>query len=114
MTVATWYLFDGGRVLFNMDARRRRLGWMRQNPRVSLTALDESWYRHVSLYGEVVEFVDDADLIDIDRLASHYTGRPFGNREARRVSAWMQPVAWHGWDPGGVLVVSAGPHSRRC
>jgi hypothetical protein len=49
-TVATWYDWDGELVLLNMDASRRRLEFMRRDPRVSLTVLDrESWYRHVSL-----------------------------------------------------------------
>ena len=97
MTVATWYDWEGGRVLVNMDAKRSRLDWMRRNPKVALTVFDRDWYRHVSLYGEVVAFEDDVDLADIDRLALRYTGRPFGSRKARRVSAWISPRGWHVW-----------------
>ncbi len=43
-TVATWYDWEDGRVLVNMDESRLRLRFMRRDPRVSLTVLDEaSW-----------------------------------------------------------------------
>jgi PPOX class probable F420-dependent enzyme len=97
-SVATWYLWDGERVLLNMDETRLRLRFMRLDPRVSLTVLDEeSWYNHVSLLGRVVELVDDDGLEDIDRLARHYTGEPFRHRDSSRVSAWVEVDAWHCW-----------------
>jgi PPOX class probable F420-dependent enzyme len=97
-SVATWYLWDGARILLNMDGSRARLAFLRRDPRVSLTVLDaESWYREVSLDGRVAELVDDTVLADIDRLARHYTGRPFRDRESRRVSAWVEVERWHAW-----------------
>lgn len=98
MTVATWYDWDDGRILVNMDAKRRRLDWMRRNSKVAMTMFDRDWYRHVSLYGEVVTLEDDSDLSDIDRLARRYTGRPFRARDAHRVSAWIEPRGWHVWE----------------
>jgi PPOX class probable F420-dependent enzyme len=99
-TVATWYLWDGERVLLNMDESRARLGFMRRDPRVSLTVLDaESWYRQVTLLGRVAELVDDDDLADIDRLSRHYGGEPFRDRVSRRVSAWVEVESWHLWPP---------------
>ncbi len=60
VSVATWYLLDGDRILVNMDESRKRLEYLRADPRVSLTALDEeSWYTHVSVQGRVVEWADD-------------------------------------------------------
>jgi PPOX class probable F420-dependent enzyme len=101
-TVATWYLWDGERVLLNMDESRLRLRFMRRDPRVALTVLDEgSWYRHVSLLGQAVEIVEDENLADIDRLSLHYSGEPFGDRQSRRFSAWVEPSAWHAWEGGG-------------
>jgi PPOX class probable F420-dependent enzyme len=98
VSVATWYLLDGDRVLVNMDEGRKRLAYLRTDPRVSLTALDEAdWYTHVSVQGRVVEFADDPDLVDIDRLSTHYTGRPYPTRDRRRVSAWIEVETWHGW-----------------
>jgi PPOX class probable F420-dependent enzyme len=97
-SVATWYLWDGERVLLNMDESRARLGFMRGEPRLSLTVLDaESWYRQVNLDGRVGELVADADLADIDRLARHYTGEPFRDRVSRRVSARVEIERWHAW-----------------
>lgn len=97
-SVATWYLWDGERVLLNMDESRARLAFMRLEPRVSLTVLDaESWYRQVNLDGRVAELVDDERLEDIDRLALHYTARPFRDREHPRVSAWVEVERWHAW-----------------
>ena len=61
------------------------------------------WYRHVSLFGEVIRLADDTTLADIDRLCLRYTGKPFSNRRAKRVSAWIEPHGWHGWDDEGVV-----------
>lgn len=98
VSVATWYLLDGDRILVNMDEGRRRLQHLQRDPRVSLTVLDEAgWYTHVSIVGRVVETRDDDGLADIDRLSMHYTGRPYRNRERSRVSAWVEIERWHGW-----------------
>jgi hypothetical protein len=126
MTVATWYDWEDSLILVNMHESRSRLRWLRANPKASLTALGHEgawgpgsawpdalrgdvppqngdWYRHVSLYGSVVRIVDDVDLVDIDRLCLRYTGERFSNRNAKRVSAWIEPHGWHGWDDEGVL-----------
>ena len=72
-TVATWYLWEGGRILVNMDEGRARLEYLRRDPRVSLTVIDgDDWYRHVSLRGRVVSLEDDTDLAEIDRLSQRY------------------------------------------
>ena len=100
-TVPTWYDWEDGRVLLNMEGTRLRLAYMRRDPRIAVTALGESWYRHVSLLGRVVSITDDPDLADIDRLAQRYTGRPFSRRDAKRVSAWVEVERWHGWEGAG-------------
>lgn len=97
VSVATWYLLDGDRILVNMDEGRKRLDHLRRDPRVALSALDEGgWYTHVSLQGRVVEMREDAGLADIDRLSQHYTGRPYATRDRSRVSAWIEIDRWHG------------------
>jgi PPOX class probable F420-dependent enzyme len=97
-SVATWYLWEGGRILVNLDASRARLEFMRKDPRVALTVLDgDAWYRHVSLRGEVVSIEPDEDLADIDRIATHYRGEPYPNRTDPRVSAWIEVTRWHRW-----------------
>ena len=104
MSVATWYDWEDGLILVNMHEGRSRLRWLRANPKASLTALGEQdWYRHVSLFGTVARFADDTALADIDRLCLRYTGKPFSNRRAKRVSAWIEPHGWHGWDDEGVV-----------
>ncbi len=103
VSVATWYIFDDDRILVNMDETRKRLKHLRQDPRVTLTALDaDSWYTHVSVQGRVVEMFEDKGLVDIDRLSTHYTGRPYPNRESPRVSAWIAVDSWHGWGSAAV------------
>ena len=98
VSVATWYLFEGGELLVNMDESRRRLAYLRADPRVSLTVLaEDDWYTHVSLQGQVVRFDNDPDLADIDRLAQHYRGHPYPNRDQKRISAWIEIEAWHAW-----------------
>ena len=100
-TVATWYVWEDGRVLVNMDEGRRRLEYLRQNPAVSLTVLDgHEWYRHISLHGRVTTLHDDEGLADIDRLSTHYTGKPYARRDRGRVSAWIEVESWHAWSRG--------------
>jgi PPOX class probable F420-dependent enzyme len=97
-TAATWYDWENGRVLLNMDESRLRLRYIRADPRVSLTVLDEhDWYKQVTLLGRVVSLVDDPDLVDIDRLAQRYRGRPYPNRTNKRFSAWVEIDRWYGW-----------------
>jgi len=99
-TAATWYDWEDGRVLLNMDESRLRLGYLRENPSVSLTVLAlTDWYRHVTLLGPVASIEEDENLRDIDRLAMRYTGKPYGNRENRRFTAWMEPERWTSWPP---------------
>ncbi|GCD42585.1 PPOX class F420-dependent oxidoreductase [Streptomyces paromomycinus] len=98
VSTATWYLWDDGRVLVNMDEGRRRLEHLRNDPRVTITVLDESsWYTHISIIGRVTEFREDKDLTDIDRLAHHYLGDAYPQRDRARVSAWIEIDRWHGW-----------------
>jgi PPOX class probable F420-dependent enzyme len=107
VSTATWYLWDGGRVLVNMDEGRKRLQHMRNDPRVTLTVLDrESWYTHISLIGRVAELREDEDLSDIDRLAHQYLGDKYPQRDRGRVSAWIEIDRWHGW---GTLKDSSQP-----
>jgi PPOX class probable F420-dependent enzyme len=99
-TAATWYDWEDGRVLLNMEDTRLRLGYMRANPKVSLTVLDEgNWYKQVTLLGTVVSIDEDPDLHDIDRLSTKYTGQPYRKRDRPRFSAWVQPERWYAWPP---------------
>ena len=98
VSTATWYLWDDGRVLVNMDEARKRLEHIRNDSRVSLTVVDEgNWYTHVSLIGRVTELREDTGLADIDRLAQHYLGQKYPQRDRRRFSALIDIDQWHGW-----------------
>ncbi|MGW2768386.1 PPOX class F420-dependent oxidoreductase [Streptomyces sp. NPDC001275] len=99
VSTATWYLWeDDGRVLVNMDEGRKRLEHLRNDPRVTLTALDEAnWYNHISLIGRVAEIRNDSDFAGIDRLSRQYLGTPYAQRDRPRVNSWIQIERWHGW-----------------
>ncbi|MFI5613213.1 pyridoxamine 5'-phosphate oxidase family protein [Amycolatopsis sp. NPDC051903] len=98
VSVPTWYLWERGRVLVNMEAGRKRIAHFHKNPLVALTVLDaDSWYTHVSLRGRIMELSDDPDLTTIDRISRHYTARPYPVRDRGRVSAWIEIEQWHGW-----------------
>ena len=99
-TVATWYLWEDGRVLVNMDEGRKRLEYLRENPRVSITVLDdESWYRHITLHG-TISLEPDEGLEDIDRICKHYMGDAYSQRDRGRVSGWIEVESWHAWNGG--------------
>src|SRR3954465_9117529 len=68
VTVATWYLLEEDeRILINLDGERRRLAYIRFDPRVSLTVMDSAnWGTTVTVLGRVVDLSDDPDLVDID------------------------------------------------
>lgn len=97
-STATWYLWENGRVLVNMDEGRKRLRYIRNDPRVSITVLGpgDDWYHHVTLRGRVVD-LDEDGLDDIDRISRHYTGQPYSQRDRGRVSAWIEVESWHSW-----------------
>ena len=98
VSVPTWYLFEQGQVVVNMDAGRKRLDYLRADPRISLSAMDpDNWITHVSLQGRVALMVDDTDLADIDRIARHYTGQPYSVRDRGRITARIDVDRWHGW-----------------
>ncbi|WP_329454305.1 PPOX class F420-dependent oxidoreductase [Streptomyces sp. NBC_01497] len=99
VSTATWYLWeDDGRILINMDEGRVRLRHLRNDPRVTLTVLDEAdWYTHISIIGRVGELTSDTGLRDIDRLSRQYTGHDYPSRERERFSAWIEVERWHGW-----------------
>lgn len=102
VTVATWYLLeDDGSILLGLDAGRARLKHLQRDPRVSLTVLaTDDWYTHVSVQGRVGAVADDEGLGQIDRLAVHYTGEPYRNRERPRVFVHLDVERWHGWSGG--------------
>lgn len=95
-TAATWYDWDDGRILVNMDFERLRLKHMRRDGRVAISVVDlRDWYHVVTVFGRVVEIRDDEGLVDIDRLSQRYRGTEYWNRERKRVTALIEPERWH-------------------
>jgi PPOX class probable F420-dependent enzyme len=101
-TAATWYLWEDGRVFVNMDETRKRLEYMRADPRVSITIMGQGddWYNQVTLRGRATTFDDDPELEGIDRLSRRYTGEPYARRDQKRVNAWIEVESWYGWATG--------------
>ena len=101
-TAATWYLLeDDGRILVNMDATRKRLEYIRNDPRVSLTVMEEgNWYHQVTLRGRVTDLADDPDLEGIDHLSQHYMGGDYPRVGQHRVNGWIEIESYYGWDAG--------------
>lgn len=98
VSTPTWYVWDDGRVMVNLDAGRVRLKHMRNDPRVTLSVMDsDDWYTHVTVVGRVTELRDDEGLVDIDKVANHYIGQQYPNRDNPRVSAFIEIDRWHGW-----------------
>ncbi|HEY5881016.1 MAG TPA: TIGR03618 family F420-dependent PPOX class oxidoreductase [Nakamurella sp.] len=98
VTVATWYLLEGDEIVVNMAATRKRLEYLRADPRVALTILDaNSWYSHVSITGRVTALLDDSDFAGIDRQSLRYGGRPYPNHRDPRVDARIGIDTWHAW-----------------
>jgi PPOX class probable F420-dependent enzyme len=95
----TWYMWDGERILLNIDRSRRRFAYMEANRRIALTVIDaDDWGRSVTLLGEIEEFRPDPDLADIDKLALRYQGYTFEARVRDSVTILMRVDAWHGWN----------------
>jgi PPOX class probable F420-dependent enzyme len=98
VSAATWYLLRGDHLLVNMDHCRKRLDHLKNDPRVSLTVLDdEDWYTHVTIIGRVTQMYDDDGLADIDALSRHYTGQEYPRRDRPRISALIEVDRVHGW-----------------
>jgi PPOX class probable F420-dependent enzyme len=98
VSAATWYLLRGDHLLVNMDHGRKRLEHLKNDPRVSLTVLDDGdWYTHVTIIGRVTQMYDDDGLADIDALSRHYTGQEYPRRDRPRISALIQVDRVHGW-----------------
>ena len=94
----TWYMYVDGQIVVNMDNGRKRIDYLKADPRISLSAMDPAdWVTHVSAQGRIVEGTDDVDLADIDRISRHYTGQPYGNHDRPRVTARIDIDRWHAW-----------------
>lgn len=91
-----WFLLDGGEILINTSAGRKKLGNMEANPRVTLAIVDrENPYQYVQIQGRVRKFDKENGPRDIDRLSQRYHGRPYpypgGDSPKNRVTIRIVP-----------------------
>ena len=82
VSVATWYLLDGDRVLLNMDHSAVRLAPAPGTPTVADGAR-RGRVVHARLTGRAGSpSCTTTRLADIDRLSTHYRGQPYPNRDS--------------------------------
>lgn len=91
-----WFLRDGGEILINTSAGRKKLHNMEANPRVALVIVDrENPYQYVEIQGRVNKFDKENGPRDIDRLSQRYHGRPYqypgGDSPKNRVTIRIAP-----------------------
>lgn len=96
VTTPCWYgIDDQGRLVLSMGHDSYRLSHIRENPGVALTVLGDNWYSHVSVLGRAVEFREDDDRADIDGLSQRYEGVPYGDRDYRGMTVFVELDRWH-------------------
>lgn len=101
VTAATWFLFqDDDTILLNVEAGRARIRQVTADPRIALTISGETWYQHVSIQGRVTDLHTDPDLTTIDRVAEHYTSKPYPVRDKERVSMVVTIDRLFTWNVG--------------
>jgi PPOX class probable F420-dependent enzyme len=101
VTTPIWYDWEDGLLLTSMSSDGPRLRHVRNDPRVALTILGDSWYDHVSIGGRLVTLRKDAQLVDADRLSIRYKGRPWPHRQDRITTGLIEITVWHTWgNPG--------------
>lgn len=91
-----WFLHDGGEILINTSAGRKKLGNMEADPRVTLAIVDrENPYLYVQIQGRVRKFDKENGPRDIDRLSQRYQGKPYpypgGDSPRNRVTIRIAP-----------------------
>jgi PPOX class probable F420-dependent enzyme len=98
VSVATWYLMDGDGLLVNLDHTRKRIAYLRRDPRVALIVLGGDDPRsYISVQGSATAIRDDIDLVDADRLWQQYEGDSYPDQTHQRVSVQIQVERWHAW-----------------
>ena len=101
VTVATWYDWEDGRILVNMDEGRRRVEHLRADPRVSMTVMDvANWGAHVSLQGRVVSLERRRGPARTSTAWPCATSAG-STRSARTaaITAWIEIDRYHAWHP---------------
>ena len=97
ISTATWYQWDEGRVLVNMDEGRKRLVHMRHDPRLRSTCSMKVTGTPTSASPATSTSGARTPTWPTSKLARHYTGHPYPQRDRGRISAWIAVEGWHGW-----------------
>lgn len=89
-----WFDYDGDQMLLNFADHRRKVGWLREEPRFTVLLMNpQNPYHWVSLKGTVTREIheDDPDeghraAEQVDRIWAKYTGNepPYGLRDPSR------------------------------
>ena len=84
---------DANRVLVNTERGRRKERNVRDDPRAGVLAADpESWFRWISVAGEVDEVTTEGAREHIDALSRRYTGEDYRNPiQTERVIVKLRP-----------------------
>ena len=96
-------------MLVNMDEGRKRLEYLRQNPRVSITRPRRRLVvppHHAAR--DASRSRTTRTSTDIDRISKHYMGNAYSQRDRGRVSGWIEVESWHAWNGGEPWTRSAG------
>ena len=76
-TTAIWRLYDGRHILFITSRGLQKEKNLRQNPNVSLMAIDaQNPYRYLEIRGVVDEIVEEGAVDQLDQITRFYTGHP--------------------------------------
>ena len=92
-STVTWVDAADGHVLVNTAEGRKKDRNLRRNPRASVTAIGEDFYRWVSIQGNVVDRVTGPQAeAHIDTLSRRYDGEPWTSVEGQvRVLYRIEP-----------------------
>jgi hypothetical protein len=94
-TAPVWFRYLDGTVQLSMAADGPRARQLRDEPRLSLSVLGDSWYSHVTLHCRAETFTDDTEFQTLDALSIHYTGEPYADHATPIVTVVATVERWH-------------------
>jgi hypothetical protein len=94
-TAPVWFRILDGAVQLSMAADGPRARRLRDEPRLSLSVLGDSWYSHVTLHCRAQTFTDDPDFETLDALSIHYTGETYADHATPIVTVTATVERWH-------------------
>jgi hypothetical protein len=92
-----WVGIDGDELVTAHLGAWQKVKNVRNDPRLSLTILGDSWYDHVTLLGRAVTFRQEGGFDDLDSLSRRYTGEPYARTHLDCTTVLAQVERWHAW-----------------